>query len=207
MTRSGIAVEIEAVFLLVIGQIWIWPQYPWLIALPLGLVIASWIFLRDNFRTLGLNPEPMPKKLLEFLICFFLFSFLAIIAVALIWRPDCWQEWSNLNFWVRFLERSAFYYPWALFQQLCVCGYFGNRFYLLLNSKKGAALATALLFSAAHFPNPVLLIAGFIGGYFSVYFFLRARNLYWLALGHALLGPAILMFLDYTLRIGPNFWK
>ena len=207
MYREGVMAEIIVVFLLVMNQIWNWPQYPWLITLPLGIVIASWILRKDSFRTLGLNPEPMPKDLLEFLICFFIFSFLVILAADLIYHPDWFVKWSQAGFWLKFLKRAAGYYPWALFQQLCVCGYFGNRFYCLFNDKNKTALATALLFAIAHFPNPVLLVAGFIGGYFSIYFFLQARNLYWLALGHALFGPAILMFLEYTLRIGPNFWK
>ena len=80
MYREGVMAEIIVVFLLVMNQIWNWPQYPWLITLPLGIVIASWILRKDSFRTLGLNPEPMPKDLLEFLICFFIFSFLVILA-------------------------------------------------------------------------------------------------------------------------------
>lgn len=205
MEKESIITELILVFLLVMAQIWVWPQYPLLIAVPLGIVIVSWIARKDNFQALGLKPEPMKKDLLEFMICFFIFFFLAIVAIAAISHPDWHQKWNNLAFWLKFFKRILFYYPWALFQQLCLCGYFGNRLNSLFSNKKETALAAALIFSIVHLPNPVLMAVTFIGGYVSIWFFLQARNLYWLALGQAILGPAILMFLDYTLRIGPRF--
>lgn len=207
MNKSGIITELTVVFLLIMGQIWVWPDYEWLVLIPMVLATASWIYRKDTFKTLGIKPEPPSPETREFMISAFTVFFFALIAIGMIWHPDWYEKWSRWEFWGSLFQKSFYYYPWALFQQLWACGYFANRFNTLFNNPKKAALATALLFEIAHFPNPVLMTATFLGGFFSAYFFFQARNLYWIALGHAILGPAIRLFLDYSLRIGPGFWK
>jgi len=101
------------------------------------------------------------------------------------------------------------YYFWALLQQLWMNGYFINRIGSKINGIKTRSI-TALLFAIIHLPNPTLFIATFIGGYLSAYYWQRNRNLYPLALFHALLAVTIKYFLPYewhhNLTIGYGFY-
>lgn len=49
-----------------------------------------------------------------------------------------------------------------------------------------------LMFSFAHLPNPFLMLVCFPGGLFSGWYFQKCRNVFVIALAHALIGQAIL---------------
>jgi membrane protease YdiL (CAAX protease family) len=67
-------------------------------------------------------------------------------------------------------------------------GFFLLRMLQILPSPKTAALATASLFAMAHIPNPVLATATLVWGFLACVIFLRYRNLYSLAIAHAICG-------------------
>ena len=92
---------------------------------------------------------------------------------------------------VPFLHRYLGYAIWAFFQQVLLQGFFLFRFRRLMGAPWSAALAAAGLFALAHLPNPTLTIATIIWGLGSCLLFLRYRNLYPLALAHAILGITI----------------
>jgi membrane protease YdiL (CAAX protease family) len=83
------------------------------------------------------------------------------------------------------------YLVWALMQQFLLQSYFLARVLRLTPRRWQAVAITALLFSLAHIPNPVLVILTLIWGVISCVFFLRYRNLYTLALTHCILGICI----------------
>ncbi|MGZ4788565.1 MAG: CPBP family glutamic-type intramembrane protease [Terriglobales bacterium] len=83
---------------------------------------------------------------------------------------------------------SIFYAIWALEQQFILNSFFYNRFELLLGNTMSAVFTTALLFSLMHIPNPVLVPATFLGGLLFVESFRRWRNIYPLAIAHAMFG-------------------
>ena len=70
-------------------------------------------------------------------------------------------------------------------------------------------LGAALLFSAAHIPNPWLVPATLLGGLVFCELFRRYRNLYPLGAAHALLGLAIAEALSVVLlrhmRVGIGY--
>ncbi len=88
------------------------------------------------------------------------------------------------------LVHFAAYLPWSLAQQFAAQSFFYRRLEALLGSKKAVGVA-ALLFSAAHLPNPVLAPATLAAGLLFSELFRRYRNLYPLAVAHALLAIAI----------------
>jgi membrane protease YdiL (CAAX protease family) len=85
----------------------------------------------------------------------------------------------------------AEYSFWALMQQFILQVYVLLRL-LRLGLRRGPAIAVAaLLFAVAHIPNPVLVPAVLIWAAICCWLYLRYRNLYPLAVAHALLGMCL----------------
>jgi membrane protease YdiL (CAAX protease family) len=100
------------------------------------------------------------------------------------------------------------YAIWALVQQFILQSFFFVRLEELVGSAR-AVIVTALLFSAAHLPNPVLTVATFLGALFFCEMFRRYRSIYPLGLAHALLGITIALtipnFLLHHMRVGIGY--
>jgi hypothetical protein len=101
------------------------------------------------------------------------------------------------------------YSVWALMQQFIAQSYFFIRFESLLGSGRRAVLPTAILFAAAHLPNPILLVATGIGGLALTEVFRRYRTLYTIAIAHAVVGVAITLCVpddvDRHMRVGIGY--
>jgi len=80
------------------------------------------------------------------------------------------------------------YAIWAFAQQWLLQAFFLARFRRLLASPQQAAIAAATIFALAHLPNPILTSMTFVWGLMACFLFLRYRNLYPLAITHAILG-------------------
>jgi hypothetical protein len=94
---------------------------------------------------------------------------------------------------VQFFERYAGYIGFAFVQQALLQDFFLLRLLRLMRSPRAAALVAAIIFSLAHLPNPILVVVTFAWGLVACLLFLRYRNLYPLALAHAILGITIAM--------------
>ncbi|HEY3171460.1 MAG TPA: CPBP family intramembrane glutamic endopeptidase [Thermoanaerobaculia bacterium] len=88
------------------------------------------------------------------------------------------------------LAHLAAYVPWSLAQQFAAQSFFYRRLEVVVGARKAVGV-TALLFSAAHLPNPVLAPATLAAGLLFSEVFRRYHNLYPLAVAHALLALAI----------------
>lgn len=103
------------------------------------------------------------------------------------------------------------YSLWALMQQFIAQSYFFVRFESLLGSGKRAVLPTAVLFTVAHLPNPVLLVATGIGGVALTEVFRRYRTLYTIAIAHAVVGVAVTLCVpddvDRHMRVGIGYLR
>jgi membrane protease YdiL (CAAX protease family) len=110
---------------------------------------------------------------------------------------------------VQFLQRYLGYAIWSLFQQVLLQDYFLARLLRLLGRPVRAALAAAAIFSLAHLPSPILTMVTFVWGLAACLLFLRYRNLYPLALAHAILGIAIAMTVPgpvtHNMRVGLGY--
>jgi len=106
---------------------------------------------------------------------------------------------------------AIFYAIWALEQQFILNSFFFRRFESLLNDSTRAIIVTAVLFSLVHIPNPVLVPATLIGGLFFVWLFNRFRNIYPLAIAHAMLGLTIAITVPdhwlHHMRVGLGFLR
>ena len=92
---------------------------------------------------------------------------------------------------VPFLKRYWGYMIWSLMQQILLVDFFLRRLLRLIPKPGYAVLATAAIFAAAHLPNPVLTVVTLVFGTAACLIFLRYRNLYPLAMAHAILGITI----------------
>jgi membrane protease YdiL (CAAX protease family) len=108
-----------------------------------------------------------------------------------------------------FVETYVAYSVWSGVQQFLLQGFFLLRFLRLIPRGWLAALVAAVLFSTAHLPSPLLTPATLIWGFVACLLFLRYRNLYPLALAHAILGITIavtvLGTLDHNMRVGLGY--
>jgi membrane protease YdiL (CAAX protease family) len=92
---------------------------------------------------------------------------------------------------VLLVRRYWGYTLWAFLQEFLLLGFILPRLLRLLPGKNTAVLAAAGLFALAHLPNPILTPVTLIWGVAAGWLFLRYRNVYTLALAHAIFGICI----------------
>jgi membrane protease YdiL (CAAX protease family) len=101
------------------------------------------------------------------------------------------------------------YAVWSGVQQFLLQGFFLVRFLRLIPRGRLAALVAAALFASAHLPSPFLAPITLIWGFIACLLFIRYRNLYPLALAHAILGITIALTvpgtLDHNMRVGLGY--
>lgn len=100
---------------------------------------------------------------------------------------------------------------WAFAQQFLAQSFFFLHFEYLLRSGRRAVIATALLFSSAHIPNPVLVPVTLVGGLLLSEVFRRNRTLYLLAVAHALVALCLAISIPETvlhdMRVGLGYLR
>jgi membrane protease YdiL (CAAX protease family) len=101
------------------------------------------------------------------------------------------------------------YVLWALMQQFILQIYVLTRLLRLGMNRTPAIALAALLFAAAHIPNPVLMVLTLLWGAVSCVLFLRYRNLYTLALAHGILGMCLAItvpnHINHHMRVGLSY--
>ena len=100
------------------------------------------------------------------------------------------------------------YAVWAFLQQFMLQSFFFVRLESLLGSRR-AVLATTILFSAAHIPNPILTVGTVLAGFFFCEMFRRYRNIFPLGVVHVILGLAMAASVSdallHHMRVGIGF--
>jgi hypothetical protein len=103
------------------------------------------------------------------------------------------------------------YMLWSFFQQVLILDFFLRRMLLIFPPVKLAIFATAVLFSLAHLPNPILTPLTMAWGLGSCWLFLRYRNLYTLAIAHAIAGICLSVTVPRTItrnmRVGESYLR
>ena len=111
--------------------------------------------------------------------------------------------WLFENYWL--------YAIWACAQQFLLQSFFLVRFLRVLPRPWMAALAAALLFSMAHMPSDILVPAALCWGFGACLLFVHYRNLYPIAVAHAILGIMIAITIpgtvDHNMRVGLGYLR
>jgi membrane protease YdiL (CAAX protease family) len=108
-----------------------------------------------------------------------------------------------------FIRNYWAYALFALAQQFLLQSFFLLRLLKRIKNEWLAALAATLLFAIAHLPNPILTAMTLLWGGAACLLFLRYRNLYALAVAHALFGITLSMTVpgpvDHNMRVGLSY--
>lgn len=132
----------------------------------------------------------------------------AAIAVYLAARMHTLHEPSGLTEW---LNAFLGYTIWSFVQQCLMQGYFLLRLVRVLPSQKWAAISAASIFAVAHLPNPILTPLTLLWGFTACLVFLRFRNIYPLAIAHAIFGICVAITLPapvvHNMRVGLGYLR
>lgn len=107
------------------------------------------------------------------------------------------------------LKHSFGYALWACVQQLVLQCFFLARLQRLMPDATMAAALAAVLFAVAHLPSPIMTLITLFCGLAACLFFLRYRNVYPLAMAHAIIGMAIAITIPgpvlHNMRVGLGY--
>jgi len=110
---------------------------------------------------------------------------------------------------IQWVKAFGGYTIWALAQQFLLQGYFLIRLLRILPSKTWAVITAGSVFALIHLPNPVLTPVTLLWGLVACFVFLRFRNIYSLAIAHAIFGICIAITIPasvhHNMRVGLGY--
>ncbi len=202
-SRRRDIIELAVAYGLILLVIWTprpWQRILWWIAAAAVAVIASISF--EGLRAMGLRRENFLRSLWVVGVA------LLVSAVAIafaIWLRTLHVPATPFLF----IETYVGYIIWTFVQQLLLQCFFLSRLLRLIPNTKLAAIAAAVIFGAAHLPNPILAPVTLLWGLAACLLFLRYRNIYTLAIAHAILGVTLAITVpgpvDHNMRVGLGY--
>jgi len=163
--------------------------------------IVSSVLHRDSPRTLGFRIDNLGRSARELApVTLAAAAFLVALGLA-----------AGNDFAVdrRVIEAAPTYPLWALLQQYVLQGFVYRRTRESLGRPGWSAATAGVLFGIIHAPNPVLLVAGVVGGFIWCRLYERNPNLFTLALSHGILGLFMRVALPWdwhhALAVGPRY--
>jgi hypothetical protein len=167
----------------------IWTPRPW--QKIIYFVAAAFIILATSISFPGAKPMGLrPKNVVRSIWIVAAALLAAAISIAIAGKMQTLHGPTSPSMFIR---RYAGYILFACVQQALLQDFFLLRFLRIVRSPQAAAAAAAGIFSLAHLPNPILTLVTFVWGLMACLLFLRYRNLYVLAVAHAILGVTLAM--------------
>jgi membrane protease YdiL (CAAX protease family) len=183
----------------------LWTPRPWQRPLYLLAAIVVAAILCSSFTT----PQSMGLRTANFLRALWIVAVALLISAVSIALATHFHTFHREPGPIAFFKRYWGYALWSFVQQLLLQDFFLRRLRLLLPTTGLAVFATATLFSIAHLPSPVLTTVTFLMGLAACLLFLRYRNLYPLAIAHAILGITLAITLPNAIirnmRVGLGY--
>jgi hypothetical protein len=200
-----VVIEILAAFSGILLYIWRWQySHSWLWVPMLALVLASHLAHRDSLRDLGLTLHSI-RQSAQVVLPAALAVLLPALAYGLVKgsvRPEL-AGWPVLRYFGAYLV-------WCAFQQYLTQSYFHNRLMRIVRNRHASSALTALMFGAAHIPNPLLMAVTTLGGFALSEVFARHRNIWPLALAQAVCGAMLAVLAPaaviHNMRVGPGYF-
>jgi membrane protease YdiL (CAAX protease family) len=195
--------ELAVAYGLILLVIWTprpWQRILWWVAAAAVVAIASASF--EGLQAMGLRRASFLRSLWIVGVALLV----SAVAVALaVWLRTLHVPGSPLIF----IETYVGYIIWTFVQQLLLQCFFLSRLLRLIPNPKLAAIAAAVVFGAAHLPSPILAPVTLLWGLAACLLFLRYRNLYTLAIAHAILGVTLTITVPATvhhnMRVGLGY--
>ena len=196
-------IELSVAYGLILLVIWTprpWQRILWWVAAAAVVAIASLSF--EGLQAMGLRRENFFRSSWIVGLAMLVSGVAVILAV---WLRTLHVPSTPLLFF----ETYVGYIIWTFVQQLLLQCFFLVRLLRLLLSARLAAIVAALIFAAAHLPNPILVPATLLWGLAACLLFLRYRNLYTLAIAHAILGVTLTITvpsaMHHNMRVGLGY--
>ena len=199
-SRRRDAIEIAVAYALILAVEWTprpWQRILWIVAAA-GIAVILWRSF-DGWKAMGLRKANFGRSL------WIVGAALVLSGVAI--AVAAWKHPLLLpDGLVAFVGTYIAYAVWTGVQQFLLQGFFLLRLLRVMPKPWQAALAAAVMFSAAHVPNPFLMPVTLIWGLAACLLFLRYRNLYPLMMAHAILGITVAISVPgpvvHNMRVG-----
>lgn len=206
VTRIIAAIELAAVYAAILLYIWRWHRPHPLLWIPiLGFIIATHVLRRDTLREMGLTLHQIGASArIIFPLAAIVYGGVVLWALAAHRLALPWPREAAA-------KSAGTYVVWCCFQQYLMQSYFYRRLFAVLRSPHLAAIAAALMFSGAHVPNLVLMVATLAGGFILSEVFARHPNVWPLAIAQAAGGMLIAAVFPaaiiHQMRVGPGYYS
>jgi hypothetical protein len=204
-SRRRDLIEIAIAYALILMVIWTprpWQSRLWWVAVAGILAILCVSF--DGLAAMGLRGRGFWRSL------WIAGAALAVAAVAMLAAARM-HTLRLPDGPLAFLATYCAYSLWSGVQQFLLQSFFLLRFLRLIPSARLAALTAATLFALAHMPSVFLVPLTFVWGLLACLLFLHYRNLYPLAIAHAILGITVAMTIpgpvDHNMRVGLGYLR
>ena len=195
--------ELAVGFGLILAVIWTpRPLQHWLYFIALGWFIISISLSFEGWKAMGCSVAGFWRSSWVVGVAVFLAAVATFFASSFhtLHHPGGPAQW---------LLAFGGYTVWALMQQLLLQGYFLARLLRILPNPNIAAALSAVVFALAHLPNPVLTPLTLIWGLTACLVFVRSRNVYPLAIAHAIFGICIAVTIPasiiHNMRVGLGY--
>ncbi len=196
--------EVAVAYLLIQGALWSYGavQAGWAVAAAAWIIVTT-ALSRRSVRQLGIGWNGLRDSAWVVAAAVLLGGLLVLVA----WLHGSLRplEGAHTALW-----HAWMYAVWALLQEFIMQSFMYVRLEAAFDSRGRALLWTALLFAAAHVPNPILVPASFGLALVLIWLFARYRNIYTLAAAHAILGLVLSVTLPEALahhmRVGIAYW-
>lgn len=183
----------------------IWTPNPWqrrFYFVAMAWVVLVTVFSHESRKTMGLQSDGFIRS------SWMIGVACAMVAVAMAVASQ--MHTLHYPHSVRaFLGRFGGYILWSFVQQFLLQSFVLLRLLRLLRNSRSAVVIAAGLFALAHLPSPILTVATILWGLAACSLFLRYRNLYSLAIVHAMLGICLVMtipgYVDHNMRVGLGY--
>jgi membrane protease YdiL (CAAX protease family) len=199
--------EIIILFLIILAYIWIiFPLGNQILTyfglfFILGLVSLSSVLHKKGLKAIGLRLDNFFSSL-KSVGTFTLVCILVLIIGGIVF--------GSLGFTWELVPVFLFYLVWAFLQQYTFQTFFNQRFFEVFENRHASVLASSLVYSAVHYPNPFLLPITFMMGIFWFWSYLENPNLFVLTLSHALLGSlaryTLPLAISGNMKVGTLYW-
>ena len=206
VSSRGIAWDVAELFLgyaLILAVIWTpRPLQHWLYCIALGWFAVSISLSFESWKAMGCCVAGFWRST-------WIVGLALVLAGIATWFAATFHTLHHPGPPGRWILTFGAYAVWALFQQLLLQGYFLARALRLIPDPKMAALLAGSVFAVAHLPNPVLTPLTLIWGLTACLMFLRWRNVYPLAIAHAVFGICLAITVPasilHNMRVGLGY--
>lgn len=188
-------------------QVTIWtapPQQRILFWIAVAWFFASAVLAKLRGQPLGFKRPPMRMTITVVALTIVIVVLMGAIAAALGTLHGLFGVRASL--W-----HASGYLLWSVVQQYIQQSFFFVRIEKLISNGVFASFLTALLFSLAHLPSPVLTGVTLAGGWILSELFRRYRSLYPLAFAHGVIGLAIAVSvpdsIHHHMRVGLGYLR